>query len=236
MMAYIESAVVVYLRAMYGIEDLLRDIPLLTDLYTAIEIGREAVTLIILVVIGWIAGRRWQDRVGYSLFAFGLWDIFYYIWLVIFIGWPRSLLDWDLLFLIPLPWWGPVLSPLLIAVMMAIGGGIAVLKAEREQKLRFTLIDLIVIAFSTLLALYVFMKDALHALPGGIEALSRVRPSGFSWPLFLISLTGMALFLLRISRSKGKAKDTGICPRERKVKEPGCRPDPGGYSRPPNER
>ncbi len=208
MMAYLEAAVVVYLRAMYGIEDLLQDIPLMTDLYTVIEIGREAVTLIILVLIGWIAGRRWQDRVGYSVFAFGLWDIFYYIWLAIFIGWPKSLLDWDLLFLIPLPWWGPVLSPLLIAVMMVAGGGIAVLKTEREQKLRFTLVDLIVIAFSTLLALYVFMKDALHALPAGIEALSQVRPSGFSWPLFLISLAGMTLFLLRMSRSKGKGKGT----------------------------
>ena len=63
-MAYLESAVVVYLRAVYGIEDLLRDMPLMPDQYTLIEIGREAATLVMLATIGWIAGRRWQDRVG----------------------------------------------------------------------------------------------------------------------------------------------------------------------------
>ena len=165
-MAYLESAVVVYLRAVYGIEDLLRDMPLMPDQYTLIEIGREAATLVMLAMIGWIAGRRWQDRVGYAIFSFGLWDVLYYAWLVIFIGWPKTLLDWDLLFLIPLPWWGPVVSPLLIALMMVIGGGAAVLKAERGETLRFTLVEWSVAGASMLLALYVFMLDALHALQG----------------------------------------------------------------------
>ena len=117
-MAYVESAVVVYLRALYGIEDLLLDMPELPDQYTLIELGREACTLVMLVTIGWVAGRRWQDRFGYTIIAFGLWDIFYYVWLVVFIGWPKSLLDWDFLFMIPLPWWGPVLSPILIALLL----------------------------------------------------------------------------------------------------------------------
>jgi len=92
-MAYLESAVVVYLRAVYGIEDLLRDMPLTPDQHTLIELGREAATLVMLAMIGWIAGRRWQDRVGYAIFSFGLWDVLYYAWLVIFIGWPKTLLE-----------------------------------------------------------------------------------------------------------------------------------------------
>ena len=155
-----------------------------------------------LAMAGWIAGRRWQDRVGYAIFSFGLWDVLYYAWLVIFIGWPKTLLDWDLLFLIPLPWWGPVVSPLLIALMMVIGGGAAVLKAERGETLRFTLVEWSVAGASMLLALYVFMLDALHALPGGVEFVSCVRPTSFNWPLFLISLAGMAFFLLRALRSR----------------------------------
>ncbi|MBW2560401.1 MAG: hypothetical protein JRE40_06050, partial [Deltaproteobacteria bacterium] len=92
-MAYLEAAVVIYLRALYGIEDLLRDIPLAPDRYTPVEIGREMATLVMLALIGWIAGHRRQDRIGYALFAFGLWDIFYYGWLLILTGWPETLLD-----------------------------------------------------------------------------------------------------------------------------------------------
>ena len=195
-MAYVESAVVVYLRALYGIDHLLEDLPQLPDQYTLIEIGRETSTLVMLAIIGWIAGRQRQDRIGYAVFAFGLWDIFYYIWLVIFIGWPRTLLDWDVLFLIPLPWWGPVLAPILIALLLVVGGGMAVLKSERGEVLRFTLVEWSVAGVSTLLVLYVFMLDALHAIPEGFEAVSNVRPSSFNWLLFIMALIGMAFSLL----------------------------------------
>jgi hypothetical protein len=196
-MAYLESAVVIYLRALYGIEDLLRDITLVPDEYTLVEIGREMATLAMLALIGWIAGRRRQDRIGYALFAFGLWDIFYYGWLYVLTGWPETLLDWDLLFLIPLPWWGPVLSPMLISLMLITGGGLAVFRAQRSRALRFGITGWGVAGASMVLALYVFMRDALHALPGGLEALIPVRPTAFNWPLFLIALTGMAFVLLR---------------------------------------
>ena len=59
---------------------------------------------------------------AYSLIAFGVWDIFYYVFLAVIAGWPQSLLDWDVLFLIPLPWWGPVIAPVIIAALMVVGG------------------------------------------------------------------------------------------------------------------
>jgi len=201
-MAYLESAVVIYLRALYGIEDLLRDIPLAPDQYTLVEIGREMATLAILALIGWIAGRRRQDRIGYALFAFGLWDIFYYGWLFILTGWPETLLDCDMLFLIPLPWWGPVLSPVLISLMLIVGGGLAVLRAERGRTLQFTVAEWGVAGGGLLLALYVFMRDALHALPGGLEAVICARPTAFNWPLFLVALAGMVFPLLRAVRAR----------------------------------
>jgi len=212
-MAYLESAVVVYLRALYEIEDLLRDIPLAPDQYTPVEIGREMATLAMLALIGWIAGRRRQDRIGYALFAFGLWDIFYYGWLFILTGWPETLLDWDLLFLIPLPWWGPVLSPMLISLIMIVGGGMAVLWAERGRALRFTVAEWGAAGAGMVLALYIFMRDALHALPGGLEAVSRVRPTAFNWPLFLIALAGMAFVLVRTVRPQSDGEVQGeSCP------------------------
>ncbi len=204
-MAYVESAVVVYLRAMYGIEDLLRDMPLLPDQYTTIEIGREAATLLLLAIVGWIAGRGWQDRLGYAVFVFGAWDIFYYAWLAIFIGWPSSLLDWDILFLIPLPWWGPVLAPVLIALLLVVWGGLAVIKAARNEPLRFTAVEWSAFGAGVLVALYVFMADALRALPAGITAVSQARPTQFNWALFLVALVGMAFPLMRAVRSTGRS-------------------------------
>ena len=62
---------------------------------------------------------------GYTAVAFGVWDIFYYVFLWLFAGWPASLFDQDILFLIPLPWWGPVVSPALLAALMVVAGAAA---------------------------------------------------------------------------------------------------------------
>lgn len=195
-MAYVESAVVVYLRAMYKIDDLLQDMPRMSDPYITIEIGREAATLVMLMIIGGMMGRRWQDRIGYTIFTFGLWDIFYYVWLNVFIGWPKTLLDWDILFLIPLPWWGPVLSPMLIAIIMIVGGVLAVVMTERGEILRISFVGWSMSCVGVLLALYVFMFDAIQALPGGIVAISASRPTFFNWYLFNVALICMAFPLL----------------------------------------
>jgi hypothetical protein len=172
----------------------------LPSAYTAIEIGREAATLVMLAAVGWAAGRRWADRVGHSLVAFGVWDIFYYVWLAVLVGWPQSLFDWDLLFLIPLPWWGPVLSPVLISLLLIAAGTLAVLAAAQGRRLRLSLPEWGAAAGCALLALYVFMADALRALPGGAEAVANARPAAFNWLLLLAACLGAAGVLARVFR------------------------------------
>src|SRR5919198_442711 len=81
--------------------------------------------------VGWLAGTGWRRRLGYSFLAFGVWDIFYYLFLRALTGWPRSLLDWDILFLVPLPWWGPVWAPTSIALLMILWGTLMT-KVERS--------------------------------------------------------------------------------------------------------
>ena len=85
-----------------------------------IEIGREAATMIMLASVGFLAARTWPGRLGAFALAMGLWDIFYYVFLWLFAGWPASLFDQDVLFLIPLPWWGPVLAPVSIALLIPL--------------------------------------------------------------------------------------------------------------------
>jgi hypothetical protein len=198
-MAYVEAAVVAYLREINGIQDLVRDLPTTTDRFTAIEVGREAATIVMLLAVGWIAGRRLQDRLGYFVFAFGLWDVAYYFWLALVVGWPHSPLDWDVLFLIPVPWWGPVLAPALIAGMMCIGGAATVMGVDRGVRWRLSRINAAVAAAGIALVLYTFMADGLAALPDGIHAVSRVRPSDFQWPLFALGFVVMSWAGLRVT-------------------------------------
>lgn len=197
-MAYVEAAVVVYLRRIYDITDLVRD-PLSYDAQLIpIEGGREVATLLMLLAVGWATGRRRQSRLGFALFMFGVWDIFYYIWLRVFIGWPDSLLATDILFLLPLPWWGPVLSPVLIALLMVSGGGLAVVADDRGRQLHITPLDGGLLVAGVLMALYAFMADALAALPADAGTLLKMRPTDFLWPVYGVGWALMALATIRI--------------------------------------
>ena len=193
-MAYLESAVVVYLRGMYGIEDLLRDINFQIDAYTYIEIGREAATIIMLALISSLAGNNWQKKIGYFFLAFGIWDIFYYIWLYVFIQWPKSLFEWDVLFLIPLPWWGPVIAPILISLLLIVIGYLLII----ESPFRITVFSWIVFLISIIVILYTFMEDSIKIILTGEGNLAEVRPTNYDWLLFLTSFFIWILITLKV--------------------------------------
>jgi hypothetical protein len=190
-MAYLEATVVVYLRAVLGITDITA-IDVSLGPYGLIEIGREAATLAMLAAVGWIAGRHWKERWAYGLFAFGFWDLLYYVWLKVLIDWPSSLLGWDLLFLIPLPWWGPVIAPASIAALLCVASVMAVVRMARGQRLGITPVRIGTAAIGSLLALYVFMSDAIHAVLAGPVDWDTLRPTPFNWPLFLVAQALMA--------------------------------------------
>jgi hypothetical protein len=188
-MALLEAVVVAYLRALLQITD--EHVAL--GSYIPLEVGREAATIVMLVAVGWLAGRKGLERWAYGLFAFGLWDIWYYIWLKVLIDWPETLLDWDILFLIPLRWWGPVLSPVLIASLICFVAVLAVIRSERGERLEITPLKVGVVALGSLLALYVFISDSLHALLAGRADWDTLRPAPFQWPLFVMALVLMAV-------------------------------------------
>jgi hypothetical protein len=121
-MAFVEAAVVVYLRALIGGGPLfpMKDLP---PAIVTVEIAREAATLVMLLCAASLAVRGSARRLGAFLLLFAVWDIFYYLWLYAATGWPAGVTDWDILFLIPLPWVGPVWSVLLLcAGMLAFSG------------------------------------------------------------------------------------------------------------------
>ena len=206
-MAWVESAVVVYLRVLVGRVDPYQVDPLPLSVGLGwIEMVREAATLIMLWAVGWLAGRTWRGRAGYSLIAFGTWDIFYYIFLVPMSGWPHSILDWDVLFLLPLPWWGPVLAPVLISLLLIIGGALAALGEQFGEPAwpRWWAWALNVAGVG--LALYTFMETALRMLPLGEEAVRQGLPASFNWPLFSLALALLAVPLVDLGWQLGRVR------------------------------
>ena len=207
-MAWVESAVVFYLRTLCGRLDPYQPDPLPPVAGLAsVELVREAATLLMLFTVGMLAGKTWRSRWGYAAIAFGVWDIFYYVFLKVIMHWPHHLADWDILFLLPLPWWGPVIAPVMIAILMIVWGTLASqwehhydypFRAEwRAWALNFC---------GMALAMYVFMEDAIHTVGRGEDALRMMLPSRFDWPLFAVSLVLMAAPIFSCGRQIRQSK------------------------------
>ena len=131
---YVEAAVVIYLRSIYN--------PLRAHVYPAsygdlfplltvqqlqalgpdhivrlkTELGRELATLLMLAGAALAGTRKMREWLAAFLVCFGVWDLTFYIFLKLLLGWPASLLTWDILFLVPVPWTGRYSRPLLFRV------------------------------------------------------------------------------------------------------------------------
>src|SRR5215831_2661853 len=187
-MAWVEAACVFYIRALVDRIEPYQAHPLpMNAALGSVELWREASTLVMIAALGVLAGRTWRRRAGYAAIAFGAWDIFYYVFLHLISGWPRTLMDWDILFLLPLPWWGPVLAPVSIALVMILWGTLATRSRETAAGTSARWAWALGWA-GVALALVLFMIDAWRALPAGREAVLHVLPTSFNWPLFSVAL------------------------------------------------
>lgn len=144
-MGYVEAAVVVYLRTLYypdgfPIPVKIGAIPIrftripkfegrMPQSILRTEIWREVATIVMLVCLALLVGETPLQMLAVFLLAFGVWDIFYYLFLKVLIDWPGSLKTLDVLFLIPVPWIGPVWLPIGASTLMIIAG-VAVLLAR----------------------------------------------------------------------------------------------------------
>ena len=207
-MAYVESAAVLYLRTILGGIDPVgpRHPPLvpLPD-FAWIEIGREAATIVMLAAVGYLAASSLVGRIGAFAVAMGIWDIFYYVFLWLFAGWPPSPLAPDVLFLIPLPWWGPVISPILAAGVIVVAGAAAMARELGDGCPKPHWRDVATVLLGAGLCLQAFMANALAVLPnGGLEAAYYARGGPFPWPVYAAGLlVGSAGLVRSLTRAKG---------------------------------
>ena len=120
-MAFVESAVVVYLRALYP----RRGFTAVSPLIYRIEVLREAATILMLLAVAYLAFETLTLRVATFFWIFAVWDVSYYVFLKLLLGWPASLGTYDVFFLIPVPWVGPVWLPLVLSLAVFIAASVA---------------------------------------------------------------------------------------------------------------
>ena len=197
-MAFVESAIVVYLRAIHFPEGFRFPVLQPDLLIYGTEVAREAATLAMLGVVSRIAAPSRWGRLASFLFLFGLWDIWYYIWLKVLLDWPESLLTWDLLFLIPVPWISPVLGPLLVSLLM-VGSACWTMQLLKRGKVpSIGLTRGAGIAFGAMVVLYTFVSDGIFLfIRGGAEAVIEFVPTTFNWFAFLAGYGLCAAIVIR---------------------------------------
>lgn len=158
-MGALEAIVVVYLRQLYYPMGFDFPLTLLVPKMVTVEWLREIATIVMLVTIGMIAGKTSLQRFAWFLYSFAVWDIFYYLWLKVLLNWPASLLTWDILFLIPVPWVGPTLAPVICSITM-IGMAALLLHLQKKDN-QFTIrpAEWVLIILGAVIILITFMWD-----------------------------------------------------------------------------
>lgn len=195
---YVEAAVVVYLRHIY--DPIRQEIhpdkpagelfPLITteqlknkgpqhERLLLTEVCREFATLVMLAAAALAVSNNFRQWLAAFVLAFGVWDLVFYLVLKVILDWPASFATWDILFLLPLPWVGPVLSPCIVAATM-IWGGITILRRELGGPgIRINGLHWVGIVGGGIVLMVAFMWDWRNTMAGH-------PPNAFNWPLFTL--------------------------------------------------
>lgn len=215
-MAFIESAVVVYLREIYYPEGFDFPIKPMSSKIGLVEVMREIYTIILLLAAAFLAGRTRITRFAYFIFCFAIWDIFYYVFLKFILGWPDSFLTWDILFLIPTTWTGPVISPIIVSLTMILLSLLIFLFQLRNSSVHFSSVEIILMISGAIIIFISFIWDYSHFIfkyytfsevfhnltnPELSQVVLDYIPEKFNWFYFwigeLIALVGIGLFFVR---------------------------------------
>ncbi len=202
-MANVETMIVVYLRRLYYPDGFTFPLVIIDTPTLLLELAREACTVVMLATFGVAAGHTKVGKFAYFMIGFGIWDIFYYVWLKVIINWPASLLTWDVLFLIPIPWIGPVLAPVSVACTL-IGMGLVMLWLESRGPVlpagKGVWWAQIMACFIIILS---FTLDVIPRLDVDGTQLGQWVPSMYRWWMLILGqVLGIAAFIQWVSRAR----------------------------------
>ena len=201
-MGFMETVIVVYLRKIYYPHGF--DFPLVAmdlDILKA-EVWREVATVIMLVAIGMLTGKTASEKFAFFILCFAIWDIFYYVFLKLLLGWPESLLTWDILFLIPVPWVGPVLAPCLVSVTMIVLAGSIVYYISKGYQTKIMRNEWLTYICGSIIIILSFSIDTLKFISLSPEQPVTAVPTVYSWWIFclgeLMIVMGILIFVRRM--------------------------------------
>ena len=197
---YMEATVVAYLRAALGLVPgaVMAHDPGIFGTFEAVEIARELATLVMIATVGWIAGRTGLERLAWAAVVFGAWDIVYYIGLRLVIAWPPSLDTWDVLFLVPMPWVGPVWAPIVVSLALIVVGLAAARLLRAKQRLRVGPARAFGAVAGGILVIVSFLVDT--------SRLAASDPGPWTgWPLFWGGMALAAVATVTAMRDEGPA-------------------------------
>lgn len=198
-MGFLEAIVVVYLREIYYPGGFEFPMQMVSDRIFMTEVIREICTLVMLLSIAILIGKNRETIFAWFIMSFGIWDIFYYVALKLLLDWPASLLTWDILFLIPVTWLGPVIAPIICSVTMILLALIILFFHNKKGRNFFTLKDVILLSGGAFFIFIAFTWNYTKLLvtnnlvmrmfvPGTEEAIqemiSTYVPKYFFWELF----------------------------------------------------
>ncbi len=191
---YLEAAVVVYLRAVTATGPVAPPLEWsVFGSYADVEVGRELATLVMIAAVGWLAGRSWIERLAWAAVVFGTWDLVYYGGLRAIIGWPATLDAWDVLFLVPSPWVGPVWAPMAVSVALVTVGLGAARRCRAGHGITIGAVEIAAGLAGGAAVIGSFLLDAGRVTAGDAGPWS-------GWPLFWAGMVAAALAALRSLR------------------------------------
>lgn len=200
-MGFMETAVVIYLRKIYYPQGFQFPLAPIEPNIALTEFLREVATIIMLLGIGILSGKTRTQRFAFFIYCFAIWDIFYYVFLKIFLNWPESLFTWDILFLIPVPWVGPVLAPCLVSLSMIVFILVVVLAEEKGVNSPIKLKEWVLLILGSITIIFSFVLDYFKHIikentTSGIWTLSSHEnlfneiknyiPTHYNWAIFWI--------------------------------------------------
>ena len=199
-MGFFESAVVIYIRALYFPDGFAFPLVAMEEYLALTELLRETASMIMILTVAILAGKKLADRLAYFIYIFAIWDIFYYVFLKALLDWPESFMTWDVLFLIPMVWTGPVIAPLILTFLMIVFAFLIIWFDQHLPKVKiFPLTWLLLItgsivvitAFCWDFARFVFARHSFAELmidtwKGKLfELTMNYIPQSFNWPMFI---------------------------------------------------
>lgn len=204
-MGFLESAIVIYLRKIYYPEGFRFPLFEIGNDILSVEILREVATMIMLLAIGFLAGKTKLQRFSYFIFSFAIWDIFYYIFLKIFLDWPESLMTADILFLIPAPWVGPVIAPIILSFSMIVLSVVLLHCEEYRSSETLKSKDWKLLITGSTMVIFSFLFNFIKSLEGMIASspIEVIQPDfgSINWIIFLLGEIIIVFEIFRIFRN-----------------------------------